>query len=135
MLADIEAEVVDRAVGGEGFDETLAFVDAVATLDHLVEVEPQPEGEGTESPGSRMRLADLTQEATTIVETAAVLVGAQVGGRREEPLHDVVVVGVDLDRVDTGVDGDSGRLAVLADQPADLVVVECRGRCGGRRSR
>ena len=71
---------------------------------------------------------------------AAVFVVAPVGQRREEPLHQVVVVGVDLDGVDAGVDREGGRRSVLPHQPAHLVDVQRVGdamvgvaRQGGRR--
>ncbi len=47
-----------------------------------------------------------------------------VRGGGHEPLDDVIVVGVDLDGVDPGAQGDGRRLGVLGDQPADLVGVQ-----------
>ena len=123
VAADIEAEVVDRALGGEGGNDGSALLDAEASLDHLVETEAQAEGDGPR--GARTdRLDDLAQESTPLLHRAAVSVVAVVRERRQEPLHHVVVVGVDLDGVDAGVDGDGGRLPVLPHQPLDLVEIK-----------
>ena len=123
VVADVQAEVVDRAFRGEGRHHRLALVQPVATLDQLVHAQPQAERDGPRDVLAD-RLDHLPQQAPTTIQVTAVAVGAAVGERREEPLEHVVVVGVQLDGVHACLRGQRGGLAVLADEPRHLVQVE-----------
>jgi len=67
---------------------------------------------------------DLAQEAHAPVKGAAVVVVAPVGLGREEPLDHVVVVGVDLDTVESRALRLQRRESVLLHEPADLLACE-----------
>ena len=123
VVADVEAEVVDRAVGGERLHQPLTLLQPVPAVDELVDAQAKPVGERAWRVAAD-GVGDLPQVADAVLEAAAVAVGAQVGERGEEPLDHVVVVGVDLDDVHPGIDGQRGRLAVLAHEPLDLVDVQ-----------
>ena len=116
VVADVEAEVVDRAVGGERGEHGPAVLDRLAAVDHLVEAQAQPDRDRPLDVVAH-RLDDLPQESAAVLEAAAVAVGSVVRQRRQEPLQHVVVVGVQLEGVGVAFGGQRGRFAVLADQP------------------
>ena len=105
VVADVEAEVVDRPVGRERGEQRLAVVDRLAAVDHLVEAEPQADGDRPVDVVAH-RLDDLPEQPASVLEAAAVPVGAAVRPRRQEPLEDVVVVGVQLEGVGVALGGE-----------------------------
>lgn len=66
------------------------------------------------------RLDYLDCEAGPVLRCAAVAVGAQVGRRREELVHEVAIGGVDFDAVQTGGDGLLGGMYELGDHRRNL---------------
>ena len=141
VAADVEVEVVDGAVSLEALHEAHALVEAVAAVHVLVEGQSKAEGDRPVD-ACADAVGDLPQEASTVLVRAAVLVRAGVGQRGEEPLDDVVVVGVQLERVKARARGDHRRLDVLVDDPLHLLVahdvhaavVEEAGEGGGGRA-
>ena len=133
VVADVEAEVVDRAVGRERGhrrrQSSTPKPPSIISSRHSRR--PERDRAGRVRPD---RLDDLAQEPAPLLEGAAVLVVAPVGQRREEPLHEVVVVGVDLDGVDAAR---RQRRRPTRRTPAPASAPRrrrARGGCGGRRS-
>ena len=91
----------------------------VAALDQLVDHEADADAERGAHRSSD-RIDDLDEDAGAVGDAAAVAVGAHVGPRRQEPLQEVVVVGVQLDAVDARLVDLAGREHELVDQPLQL---------------
>lgn len=69
-------------------------------------------------------LEHATREGGTALDAAAVLVGALVEIRAHEGAEQVVVPEVDLDGVESGLDGEARGACVVLDHPIELL--ECR---------
>jgi hypothetical protein len=117
--AEDHVEVVDQAHAVErtgDLDAGFEVVSAVVVLEHVHPDAEAPVGPdlGTDGPER------LLGEPEPARQVAAVLVRALVGHRRDEPLVQVVVVHVQLEDVEAGVDRRPRREAVLLHEGLDL---------------
>ena len=109
----------------------------VPPVDELVAAEPHAEGQ-TRADRPAHRGDQVEQQAGAVRERPAVLVGAPVGGRREEPAHDRAVRALELDAVEAALGAPLGHVGVARHDGRDLAVVDGLGdlaeqRVGDRR--
>ena len=140
--ADAHVQEVDETVllepGGDLGGVVRSQTGAVALL--LVADQPEPDGDAIADRGPHRR-QHLDAEAHSVVEVAAVLVGAAVALRRQELVDQVAVGAVDLDAVESAGGGVGGRLREVLDDLGDLVALErlrrlvVVGDCGRRPHR
>ena len=119
VVADVDVQVVGQPARRQRARHREPLREVVAALHQLVHAQPDTDGH-VPPDGGTDRAQDLHQEPHPVLERPAVLVVALVRERREEELEQVVVVGVDLEAVDLGLQRLPRRPAVLLDELGDL---------------
>ena len=117
--ADRRVDVVDLAGGFGDLRDAHRIVDGGAALDQFVAAQSHAERKA-----SADDLAhgghDLDEQASPVLDAAAVLIGALVGGLAEEAAHDRAVAALQLDAVEPTLRAVLGDECVAGDDLVDL---------------
>ena len=109
------------SLGDAGHRDAILERRAVGAV--LGRVEPAPHREVVTDAGADLA-QDLHEDARPVLDRSAVFVGAVVLGRREEPVDQVAVSGVELTTVDAGFSRPHHRGGEIVHDAGDVVVVE-----------
>ena len=137
--ADRSVDVVDLTGRLDDAGDVDRLVDRRAVLDQLVTAQTHAEGEARPDLGPHRR-DDLDEKAGAVLQAPAVVVGAPVRGRRQEPTHDRGVRALQFDAVEAALGAMAGHQRVAAHDLGDLAGVDrlwhlAEQRVGHRRRR